>query len=48
MRSLFRQFLASRVRSFRYAFQGIATFFRTQVNARIHLLAVIVITGLGF
>lgn len=42
-----RQFLHSRGRSFRYAFQGIATFFRTQVNARIHLLAVVVITLLG-
>ncbi len=40
-------FLRSRVRSFGYAFRGIATLFREQVNARIHLLAVILITGLG-
>lgn len=42
-----RQLLSSRVRSFRYAFQGIANFFQTQVNARIHLLAVVLITALG-
>jgi diacylglycerol kinase len=40
-------FLRSRVRSFGYAFQGIFTLFREQVNARIHLLAVGVITILG-
>jgi diacylglycerol kinase (ATP) len=40
-------FFGSRVRSFGYAFQGIATLFREQVNARIHLLAVALITPLG-
>jgi len=41
-------FLRSRIRSFGYAFRGIATLFREQVNARIHLLAVILITALGW
>lgn len=40
-------FLRSRIRSFGYAFKGIATLFREQPNARIHLLAVVVIVGLG-
>jgi diacylglycerol kinase len=31
--------LATRVKSFGYAFQGIATLLRTQVNARIHAVA---------
>lgn len=42
-----REFFLGRVRSFGYAFQGIATLFREQINARIHLLAVLLITALG-
>ena len=41
-------FFRSRVRSFGYAFKGIATLFSTQTNARIHLLAVVIIVALGF
>ena len=42
-----RRFLLSRARSFGYAFRGIATLFGSQVNARIHLLAALLITALG-
>jgi len=43
----FLAFVKGRWRSFGYAFKGIATLFTTQTNARIHLIAVLVITGLG-
>ncbi|MEL6191828.1 MAG: diacylglycerol kinase family protein [Bacteroidota bacterium] len=36
-----------RLKSFGYAFKGIWTLFYTQPNARIHLLATIIIIGLG-
>lgn len=42
-----RRYLYQRLRSFLYAFRGISVFFRTQANAQIHLLAVVVITALG-
>lgn len=35
--------LAIRVKSFGYAFQGIATLLRTQVNARIHAVATMIV-----
>lgn len=41
-------FLKTRIKSFGYAFKGIAILFGTQVHARIHLLAILVITVLGF
>jgi diacylglycerol kinase (ATP) len=34
--------------SFRHAFRGLATAFRTQPNLRLHLLAAALATGLGF
>ena len=34
--------------SFRYAMSGIAYFFRTQMNARIHLVALFLVIILGF
>ncbi len=40
-------FLARRLKSFRYAFEGIGYVFRTQRNAQIHLLIVIVVLGLA-
>ncbi|MEL6132935.1 MAG: diacylglycerol kinase family protein [Bacteroidota bacterium] len=40
-------FLKSRTKSFGYAFKGIGTLFATQVNARIHALAILVIGVLG-
>ena len=40
--------LKNRINSFRYAFQGIARLFRTQANARIHLLATVVVVLAGF
>ena len=40
-------YLRSRVRSFRFAFQGIFLLFTTQPNAQIHLVATGVIVGLG-
>ncbi|HNM27672.1 MAG TPA: diacylglycerol kinase family protein, partial [Saprospiraceae bacterium] len=36
-----------RIASFRYAFQGLGDLFRSQVNARIHLAAVVVVAGAG-
>ncbi len=36
-----RQFFQSRIRSFGFAFKGLATLFRTQPNAWIHLLATV-------
>lgn len=42
--SIFR----GRIRSFGYAFAGIATLLRTQPNARIHLFATLIVVGLGF
>ncbi|MEZ4777379.1 MAG: diacylglycerol kinase family protein [Bacteroidia bacterium] len=46
--SAIANYLRSRIRSFGYAFKGIATLFRTQANAQIHLLAVLVISLLGW
>ena len=39
--------IKSRLQSFRYAFQGIADLFRTQPNARIHLLLTVLALILG-
>ena len=39
--------VAARLRSFRYAFAGIATLLREQHNARLHLLASVAVIGLG-
>lgn len=46
MRAITR-YLAARLRSFRHAFRGISDLVRTQPNARIHLVALAVIVGLG-
>ena len=43
-----RTYLSSRIRSFGYAFKGIATLIRTQPNAKIHLLATAIIIIIGF
>lgn len=43
-----KSYLRSRVNSFGYAFSGIAILFRTQANAQIHALAVVIIVALGF
>ncbi len=40
--------LKKRIKSFGYAFKGIATLVRTQPNARIHLIALIAVIGTGF
>ena len=40
--------LKNRIKSFQYAFSGIADLFQTQVNARIHLLLSVIAIGLGF
>ncbi len=37
-----------RLRSFGYAFRGLAICFRTQANARLHALATVVALALGF
>ena len=41
-------YLQRRIASFRFAFQGVRTLFRTQPNARIHLLASTVVIGLAW
>ena len=41
------QYLRNRLKSFQYAFAGIKDLFSTQPNAQIHLLGVVVITGMG-
>jgi diacylglycerol kinase len=40
-------YLLARIRSFGYAITGIFTLFRTQANAQIHLLAIVLISLLG-
>lgn len=40
--------IGDRILSFGFAFQGLITFFKTQHNAWIHLLATIVVITLGF
>lgn len=40
--------LKKRLNSFRYAFQGIGRLFRTQPNAKIHLVATSVVVAGGF
>lgn len=42
------EFIRARLRSFGYAIAGIGTLIRTQANARIHLLATVVVVTLGF
>ena len=41
-------YIKKRLKSFTYAFKGIGILFGTQPNAQIHLVAVLVIVGLGF
>ena len=40
-------FLASRIRSFKYALKGISRAVKTQTNMRIHLLATIVVVAIA-
>jgi diacylglycerol kinase (ATP) len=40
--------LKKRIESFGYAFKGIATLVQTQENARIHLIAIVLVSVLGF
>lgn len=42
------KYLQARFRSFKYAFKGIATFFVSQAHAKVHLLAIILISALGW
>ncbi|MBX7242886.1 MAG: diacylglycerol kinase family protein [Bacteroidia bacterium] len=42
------EYLIKRIRSFGYAIEGIIYMIRTQAHARIHLLAIVIITGLGY
>lgn len=41
-------YFRQRLRSFGYAFQGIATLLHSQAHARIHLLATTLVLGAGF
>ena len=40
--------LKNRIKSFGYAYQGLATLFKTQIHARIHLTALIIVVVAGF
>ncbi len=40
-------FISTRIASFRFAFQGIATLIRTQFHARVHLTATIMVSIAG-
>ncbi len=40
--------ISERLKSFKFAFQGIYSFFRTEHNARIHLASAIAVIILGF
>jgi diacylglycerol kinase len=40
--------IKSRINSFKYAFSGLFYFFKTQINAQIHLLAFIIVIVFGF
>jgi diacylglycerol kinase len=40
-------YLSARIRSFGYAIKGIMTLVGTQAHARLHLLATVVVTGVG-
>lgn len=42
------KFLHKRIKSFGFAIQGIVTFFKTQTNAWIHLVAAVLICGMGY
>lgn len=41
------RFIKHRIRSFGFAFKGIATLFATQGNAQVHVLATVLIVALG-
>lgn len=41
-------YFLSRIRSFRHAISGMAILVRTQPNARIHLVAMLLVVGVGF
>jgi diacylglycerol kinase (ATP) len=43
-----REFLDGRFQSFRFAFRGIRTMLESEVNARIHALATVVVLAAGF
>ena len=42
------EYLRGRAKSFTHAFRGIGVLFATQANARIHLVAMLIIAGIGW
>jgi diacylglycerol kinase len=48
MSSLFKTTFQKRLASFGFAFKGVSTLFRSQPNARIHLVAMVLAIGMGF
>jgi len=40
--------MRNRLKSFKYAFRGIGTLLATQMNARIHLIALVIVIVAGF
>lgn len=45
--SAIRSYLIARIKSFGYAGKGIIVLFQSQVNAQIHLVAIVLISALG-
>ena len=43
-----RRYIGSRIKSFGYAFKGVRTLIASQPHARIHLMATVLVVGLGF
>ena len=43
-----RKYIVGRRKSFGYAFKGIVTVLKSQPNARIHLLAAVIVSAAGF
>lgn len=43
-----KSYLKKRIESFGYAFKGIATLFKTEAHAQVHLVALVVISLMGF
>lgn len=43
-----KNYLVGRIKSFGFAFKGIAILFRTQANAQIHAVAIVLISIIGY
>ncbi len=46
--NLYKVSIKKRIQSFEFAFKGMGTLFKTQANARIHLMAIFLVTVAGY